>query len=546
MPNMLSRRNNAEMIVKIKKIQRQRNLSFKNNFKKNISFRYIFVGLITIWMITCSFLLKWQNDKKYNNAIELFNAGFYNEAKESFDSFGNYEDSFFYLSESLRNIKYNEGQQLLDNNAYIDAINVFRSLDNFKDSKNKVNEALYKQGEYLYEQGNYEEAFKFFQDSNGYGKSSLYIADITLLLQEKMQKRIYNEGYRLFNCGEYSAALVELLKIEDYPNVDKLIKKCNTAIMRKKLATTISSGLHYSVAIKDDMDNKLICTDSRYIFNDWDNIISISGFGTMIIGLNEDGTVKIEGHPDKYDKEGNDIWEVDTSDWKDIVQISSGQQHVVGLNEDGEVVSAGLINGTENWKEIRMIATGWGHTVGLGLNNEIYITGNVSDVLKRGVEESKGKWDDIIAIDTGGGNTDNVYGRGHIVGLRKGGTVIAVGDNDYGQCNVYGEEWEDIIAISAGDFHTVGLKSDGSVVATEIPSNAPVPAGKLDEYRSACNVYGEKWKGIVAISAGYGTTLGLNENGEIVSAGFDTDRQIPKDNDLEWTNIVRYDEWYKK
>ena len=35
---------------------------------------------------------------------------------------------------------------------------------------------------------------------------------------------------------------------------------------------------------------------------------------------------------------------------------------------------------------------------------------------------------------------------------------------NYGQCNV--SYWKDIIAVSAGSSHTVGLKKDGTVVAT--------------------------------------------------------------------------------
>jgi len=54
----------------------------------------------------------------------------------------------------------------------------------------------------------------------------------------------------------------------------------------------------------------------------------------------------------------------------------------------------------------------------------------------------------------------------HTVGLKSDGTLVAVGDNGYGQCNVGG--WTDIIQVAAGDYHTVGLKSDGTVVAAGI------------------------------------------------------------------------------
>ena len=48
------------------------------------------------------------------------------------------------------------------------------------------------------------------------------------------------------------------------------------------------------------------------------------------------------------------------------------------------------------------------------------------------------------------------------MGLKSDGTVVAVGSNYYGQCEV--EDWTDIVAISIGQKHTVGLKSDGTIV----------------------------------------------------------------------------------
>ncbi len=51
----------------------------------------------------------------------------------------------------------------------------------------------------------------------------------------------------------------------------------------------------------------------------------------------------------------------------------------------------------------------------------------------------------------------------HTVGLKSDGTVVAVGRNDYGQCNVGG--WTDITQVAAGSIHTVGLKGDGTVVS---------------------------------------------------------------------------------
>ena len=91
----------------------------------------------------------------------------------------------------------------------------------------------------------------------------------------------------------------------------------------------------------------------------------------------------------------------------------------------------------------------------------------------------------------------------HTVGLKSDGTVVATGWNEEGQCDVSG--WRDIIAVSA-DNHTVGLKSDGTVVAT----------GK--NKFGQCDVSG--WKDIVAISVGGNHTVGLKSDGTVIATGY--------------------------
>lgn len=70
-------------------------------------------------------------------------------------------------------------------------------------------------------------------------------------------------------------------------------------------------------------------------------------------------------------------------------------------------------------------------------------------------------WTDIIAISAGNACT---------IGLRSDGKFLAVGNNEQGQCNVSG--WSDIVKISTSYMITVGLHSNGTVVATELSSIA--------------------------------------------------------------------------
>ena len=60
--------------------------------------------------------------------------------------------------------------------------------------------------------------------------------------------------------------------------------------------------------------------------------------------------------------------------------------------------------------------------------------------------------------------TPMVTAGGHTVGLKADGTVVAVGNNWYGQLDVGG--WTNVIQVgTGGGVHTVGLKANGTVVA---------------------------------------------------------------------------------
>jgi alpha-tubulin suppressor-like RCC1 family protein len=56
----------------------------------------------------------------------------------------------------------------------------------------------------------------------------------------------------------------------------------------------------------------------------------------------------------------------------------------------------------------------------------------------------------------------------HTVGLKSNGAVVAVGLSISGQCDV--DDWRDITQIAAGSGHTVALKADGTVVTTNSDS----------------------------------------------------------------------------
>ena len=107
----------------------------------------------------------------------------------------------------------------------------------------------------------------------------------------------------------------------------------------------------------------------------------------------------------------------------------------------------------------------------------------------------------------------------HTVGLRTDGTVVATGYNANEQCDV--NDWSDIIAVSASDYHTVGLNTNGTVVATG------------DNRFGQCNVNG--WSDIVAISASNNHTVGLKSDSTVIATGNNSFEQCSMN---DWYNII--------
>ena len=146
----------------------------------------------------------------------------------------------------------------------------------------------------------------------------------------------------------------------------------------------------------------------------------------------------------------------------------------------------------------------------------------------------------------------------HTVGLRSDGTVVAAGSNSYGQCNV--DEWSNIARIAAGAHHTVGLKKNGTVVAAGSNSYGQCNVNgwnniariAVSRYHTvglradgtvvatgSNDRYGEcevnGWNNIAEIAAGAYNTVGLKKDGTVVATGSNNDGEC---NISEWTDIV--------
>ena len=466
----------------------------------------------------------WLNKSKYDYGQQLFDNGNYIEAKKMFFELGNYESAQDWLNKT----KYNYGQQLFESGNYIEAMDVFSEVDAFEDAQDWLKKSTYAYALQCLKRNDYGEAIGYFLELDNYELSAQYVEQILDLSDTIPSESLYLAAIRHYEQGLYRNALFEFKKLKDYEDSETYAVKAEQ-MLRKSLATTMSVGLNASVAI--DTNNKVVRTPYSAAglnrVDEWNDIISISYFDEVAIGLKSDGSVITTSK--SINSEIENKWTENSG----IIAVSAGQAYVICLKDDGTLVSAGHDEGdnqrdVDEWTDIIAIATGWRHTVGLNSEGNVLITGYGSSRQLNQINVNKDEWTDIIAIAAGGGD-NSAPGKGHTVGLRSDGKVVAVGDNSYNQCEV--GEWENVIAIAAGDWFTVGLCKGGKVVITQ-----PDQDKAKDLYLDACNV--ANWTKIVSIAAGGGSVLGMHENGNVEAAGYGANSQ--RDTADNWENLLYY------
>ena len=110
--------------------------------------------------------------------------------------------------------------------------------------------------------------------------------------------------------------------------------------------------------------------------------------------------------------------------------LAAGRRHTVGIRADGMVLACGA--GPRG-------AGGSGEPGGSGASTRSRRSGGECDV---------GGWTGVVAVAAGNVHAAANTGRSHTVGLRADGTVLATGWNGAGQCDV--RSWGDVVGVAAG------------------------------------------------------------------------------------------------
>lgn len=181
----------------------------------------------------------------------------------------------------------------------------------------------------------------------------------------------------------------------------------------------------------------------------WNGIKFVTAGDYHVVAVKKDGTALATGKSNHR--------QCEVSAWRNIVKAAAGFDFTAGLKADGTVVLATDQDcyDVSDWQNIVDIQGALNILLGLTEDGRVRVTcGYDYGLDENEIQEIQG-WTDIVAIATGG------Y---HVVGLKSDGTVVATGRTSDGQCNV--SKWTDIVAVYTGSSHTIGLKADGTLVAT--------------------------------------------------------------------------------
>ena len=359
----------------------------------------------------------------------------------------------------------------------------------FAAPKAPTQEDLYAQAEQLELDGNYLEAALAFEELGYYNDSP----------QRALENR-YAYAEALLAEGRVEEALAVYLELGYYSDSKEKALLCQNMLTYEKAHTLMDLGQYAEAAelfrsLGDYLDSPELaelCADTHTYLQAEELLEQGSYYeaATTFYSLGD--------FQDSRDRSFAAWRYITPYRTTQMLSVTSGSRHAVGLMDDGTVKALyreGWYDfgqwAVDGWRDIVAVCSNKFFTVGLKADGTVLAIGE-NTYTECNVED----WTDIVAISVG----DN-----HTVGLKADGTVVTAGAYRHGQYEVLG--WTDIVAICAAPYGTVGLKADGTVV---------VAYKYYEDYEGLAS-----WREIVSIAAGHSFTLGLKADGTVLFSGSD-------------------------
>ncbi|MBW7473876.1 fibronectin type III domain-containing protein [Paenibacillus oenotherae] len=274
------------------------------------------------------------------------------------------------------------------------------------------------------------------------------------------------------------------------------------------------------------------------------SVISVVAGGNYSLAIKRDGTVWAWGD-NSYGQLGdgsntNRLSPVQVIGLDSVVAVAVGSNHSLAVKSDGTVWGWGLTNGSgasnntpvqlSGLNSVVAVSAGDFHSTALKSDGSVWMWGvtkqegnttysTVSPVQVPGLT-------DVVAIEDG---------RFHRTAVRSDGTVWVWGRNQEGQLGGAANknyentptqmpELEGIVNVSVGEYHSVGVKSDGSLVMWGSIGIDGWGDGTLLTVHSP--VESQSLSSIVEIDTDRLHTLALKSDGTVLAYGYNLDGQV--------------------
>lgn len=254
---------------------------------------YYFFGVIAVIILIIVLRHFFQNTKKkkqYENALALYQAGKYKEAKKTLDNLNykrkkqNYSyDLYKKCTEAEKELemssKYDLAMKDFEAGYYRAASTAFYELNWYKDSKKMMDkcdelikkkrqeaiEEKYQKGITLLGEGNGIEAKRIFMDLKNYKDSAAMVQECEPLVVEQL----YQQAYEEFNAGQYDDAASTFSVLDNYKDSCDMVQISNEKayLKAKDLLQNGRSEKAYEIldriSFRYPKAAKLIDSDSR-------------------------------------------------------------------------------------------------------------------------------------------------------------------------------------------------------------------------------------------------------------------------------------------
>ncbi len=323
----------------------------------------------------------------------------------------------------------------------------------------------------------------------------------------------YNRGKNSMGKGDHLKAIECFTRSRGYKNTDELLAQELASFMEtsKKYDSIVGTYNDY-LAVRDPNGDVYYQEYSQIAFPDIaiSNAENIEMLSNYIVAARTDGAVSYAQYTYKEGTTAPDV-----SSWTEIKRLQKVNNSVIGYQNDDTIIyslsqinkksldrlTAGDITGiydkmglfgikedgtvsvpdasqfsytekaqatidvVKTWKNMAIVKGDVTNFM-LGLTKDGYVVYAEGWFPATEGEANVSSWSNIIDI---------ACGEAHSVGLKPDGTVVATGNNSYGQCDV--SEWTDVVAVEAGNNFTIGIRKDGSVYITGQKNKQYIPRG---------------------------------------------------------------------